>query len=232
MLLLAAGRGSRFGGPVPKAFLQLAGRPLVLVGAERLITSMLPADTWELLVVVHPTDREHHLAPCLPSLRALVAGRGGLRIVDGGDSRQDSVRCGLVAAAPDADLILVHDAARALLPIAATRLCVQTAATVGAALLAIPVPDTLKRVVDERVEATIDRSGVWLAQTPQVIRRELLVRAIDHAVATGVQGTDDVSLVERLGAPVAIVAGAATNLKITRPEDLPLAEAILASHTA
>lgn len=79
---------------------------------------------------------------------------------------------------------------------------------------------------------TVDRTGIWLAQTPQVVRRELLQRAMQHAAATGFVGTDDVSLVEHLGEPVAVVAGSATNLKITRPEDLPLAAAILAADIA
>ncbi|MGB3966811.1 MAG: 2-C-methyl-D-erythritol 4-phosphate cytidylyltransferase, partial [Planctomycetota bacterium] len=90
----------------------------------------------------------------------------------------------------------------------------------------------MKRVAGERVVATVDRAGIWLAQTPQVIRRELLVKAMAHATATRFEGTDDVSLVEHLGAPVAVVTGTATNVKITRPEDLPLAAAILAARLA
>jgi len=95
--------------------------------------------------------------------------------------------------------------------------------------LAIPAPDTLKRVEDGAVAATIDRSEIWLAQTPQVIRRTVLLQAIEHARTTGFVGTDDVSLVEHLGSPVTVVPGSPANLKITRPEDLPLAEAILAA---
>ena len=150
------------------------------------------------------------------------------RTVDGGETRQESMQRCLHAAGP-VDLVLVHDAARPLLPIAATRQCIEAAAATGAALLAIPAPDTLKRVGDGAVAATIDRSGIWLAQTPQVIRRSVLLQALEHARATGFTGTDDVSLVEHLGAPVAVVPGSPANLKITRPEDLPLCEAILAA---
>jgi 2-C-methyl-D-erythritol 4-phosphate cytidylyltransferase len=128
--------------------------------------------------------------------------------------------------------VLVHDAARALLPIEGTRACLEAAAEHGAALLAMPLPDTLKRVRGQTVVATVDRTDVWLAQTPQVIRHGLLLRAFQHASRTHFEGTDDVSLVEHLGERVVVVPGAATNLKITRPEDLPLAEAILAAGRA
>ncbi len=232
MLLLAAGRGSRFGGPVPKAYLQLGGQPLVVASATRLVRALPSGCTFELLVLVHADDRASHAAACRPQLELLTRDRGTFRILAGGASRQQSMQNGLAACDPEADLVLVHDAARALLPIEATRACIAAAAASGAALLAIPAPDTLKRVVADRVIATLDRTSVWLAQTPQVIRRELLVRAFAHAAATGFVGTDDVSLVEHLGEPVTIVRGSPTNLKITQPEDLPLAEAIAAANLA
>jgi 2-C-methyl-D-erythritol 4-phosphate cytidylyltransferase len=225
MLLLAAGRGSRFGGPVPKAFLALQGRPLLLHAAERLARAVDLRAGNHLVVVVHAGDRERHLRPLVPALQAL----GDVRFADGGDSRQQSMANGLAAADRDAVLVLVHDAARPLLPVAATTECIAAAARTGAALLAVPAADTLKRVRDGLVEATVDRSGLWQAQTPQVLRRDLLERALAHARTTAFAGTDDVSLAEHLGAPVAVVPGAATNLKITRPEDLPLAATLLAS---
>jgi len=228
MLLLAAGRGARFGGPLPKAWLPLSGRPLLVHSVERLGRVATPGMSVQVIVAVHPDDRHTHLAPCLPTLRAALGTQRSLQIVDGGETRQESMqRC--LQAVGQVDLVLVHDAARPLLPIAATRKCIETAAATGAALLAIPAPDTLKRVGDGVVAATIDRSGIWLAQTPQVIRRTVLLQAIEHARTTGFVGTDDVSLVEHLGAPVTVVPGSPANLKITRPEDLPLAEAILAA---
>jgi 2-C-methyl-D-erythritol 4-phosphate cytidylyltransferase len=232
MLLLAAGRGSRFGGPVPKAFLTLAGRALVVASAARLVAAMQPGDEWQLLLVVHPEDREQHVTRWLPALREVVGGRGQMAIVDGGETRQESMQRALATVADDVDLVLVHDAARALLPVEATRECIAAASQVGAALLAVPASDTLKQVAADRVVGTVPRAGIWLAQTPQVIRRELLARALAHAASTGFAGTDDVSLVEHLGADVAIVRGTATNLKITEPGDLRLAEAILAGKLA
>lgn len=228
MLLLAAGRGSRFGGPIPKAYLPLLGKPLVLHSAERLARAVDLRAGNQLIVVVHRDDRSSHLLPIQAALQAL----GDVRFAEGGDSRQESMQNGLAIADADADLILVHDAARALFPINAAQECVAAAAASGAALLAVPVPDTLKRVRDEHVTGTVDRTNLWQAQTPQVIRRDLLLRAFAHANATGFAGTDDVSLVEHLGERVAVVMGSATNLKVTRPEDLPLATALLAAGIA
>lgn len=210
---------------MPKAYLPLLGKPLLLHAAERLARAVDLRAGHQLVVVVHRDDRATHLGPLLPGLRAL----GDLRLAEGGDSRQQSMRNGLAAADRDAVLVLVHDAARPLPPAAATRECLAAAARTGAALLAVPAPDTLKRVRDGIVTATVDRAGVWLAQTPQVIRRDLLERALAGAAAADFAGTDDVALVERLGEPVAVVPGSPLNLKVTRPEDLPLAAALLAA---
>lgn len=226
-MLLAAGRGARFGGPVPKAWLQLEGKPLLLLAAERLAQAADLKAGNQLVIVVHADDAEH-LEPWLPQLLAL----GDVRTAHGGATRQESMTLGLHAADADADVVLVHDAARALLPIAATSACIAAAANDGAALLAVPVACTLKRCDDARVTATVGRDGLWLAQTPQCVRRELLLRALEHAAATGFTGTDDVSLVEHLGEPVTVVPGSPTNLKITRPADLPLAAAILQTELA
>jgi 2-C-methyl-D-erythritol 4-phosphate cytidylyltransferase len=231
ILLLAAGRGTRLGGPVPKAFLDLDGAPLLVHSARRLSACTEPSATdWHL--VVHPDDVPTHLEQCLPALHAACRGARAFAVTAGGASRQGSVRNGLAACSPDVDLVLVHDAARALLPVAATRACVEAAARHGAALLAVPTADTIKRVHEGRVTTTVDRRELWAAQTPQVIRRSLLAEALQHALATGFEGTDDVSLVEHLGAPVAVVAGTTTNLKITRPDDLRLASALLAANLA
>ena len=213
---------------MPKAFLRLAGRPLWLHSAERLLQALPPDTTAQMVLLVHPDDRATHLAACWHAITDTAVG-ANLLVVDGGATRQESMRNGLAACTADTDLVLVHDAARALLPIQATRACIAAAAERGAALLAVPVPDTLKRVHQHDVAGTLDRTGIWLAQTPQVVRHELLVRALAHATRTGFEGTDDVSLVEHLGEPVVVVPGSPTNLKITRPEDLPLAEAILAA---
>lgn len=230
ILLLAAGRGTRLGASTPKAYLPLAGRPLLLHAAERLLAALADVAACELVVVAHPADRDAHLAPCLAALQRLL-GPARLAVAVGGATRQESMQNGVAAAAPDAELIVVHDAARPLVPIAATRACLAAAARDGAALLAVPATDTLKQVRDGKVVATLDRSAIWYAQTPQIARRELLLRACEHARATGFVATDDVSLLEHFGAAVTVVPGTAGNLKITHPDDVPLAAALLASHT-
>jgi len=226
-LLLAAGRGTRLGADVPKAFLQLGGDTLLVHSAARLLAAVPATATCEVVVLVQPEDRAELVPSCLPRLRAVLPDGVEPKIVDGGATRQESMERGLMATAEDADLVCVHDAARALVPVERTRECLQTALAVGGALLAIPAADTLKRVRDGRVVETLDRSPIWYAQTPQVARRDWFVQAAAKARETGFQVTDDVSLLEHAGLDVAVVSGTAGNLKITRPDDLPLAEALL-----
>jgi 2-C-methyl-D-erythritol 4-phosphate cytidylyltransferase len=227
--LLAAGRGSRLGTHVPKAFLRLRGQPLLVHATQRLARAFAAGDRCDLVVVAHPDDRERHLSGCLSDLQQALGGRGRVDVVDGGASRQQSMANGLAATGAEHELIVVHDAARPLVPVEGTRACAAAAARDGAALLAIPATDTLKQVRDGKVTATLDRHEVWYAQTPQIARRELFVRACEHALATGFAATDDVSLLEHAGVAVTVVPGSASNLKITRPDDVPLAEALLDS---
>lgn len=231
ILLLAAGRGSRFGGEVPKAYVPLDGMPILLRSARRLAQAVdLRAPGNRMVVLVHPSDRPTHLAPLLTGLQAL----GNVVVADGGATRQESMTRGLAAAGTDSDLVLVHDAARPLFPVAATRTAMARAAECGAALLAIPATDTLKRVdaATRRVTGAVDRASTWLAQTPQVLRRDVLERALAQARQDGFEGTDDVSLAEHVGCPVAVVEGSTRNLKITRSDDLLVASALLAAGDA
>lgn len=220
-LVLAAGRGERLGAPLPKAFVPLAGVPLLLhtLGALALVPEI------DLLVpVVAAADRARYeaLGPLLARIPKLVPA------VTGGAERQDSMRAGLAALSPDVTLVAVHDAARPFVrPRDVTRV-LAAAREVGAALLAVPVTDTIKRVRQGRVIETPDRSECWAAQTPQAFRTELLREALAKASAAGARFTDDVQLVERLGRPVAVVEGDPGNVKITGPGDLALAEAWLA----
>jgi 2-C-methyl-D-erythritol 4-phosphate cytidylyltransferase len=226
MLLLGAGRGARFGGDLPKAFVALAGRPILLRSAERL-RELAGPDRAELIVMIGAEDRLRHLPPIQPALAAL-----GAKIIEGGQTRQESMRRGLEAASSKCDLVLVHDAARPLFDIASARNCIRKAEEMGAALLATPVTDTIKRAgKDHMVAATVDRTDLWAAQTPQVIRRNLLSAALDHAQAHGLDATDDTGIVESMGGLVAIVPSTTSNLKITRPEDLDLATALLQRET-
>jgi 2-C-methyl-D-erythritol 4-phosphate cytidylyltransferase len=220
-LLLAAGRGDRLGAPVPKAFVPLAGLPLVLRAAsalaacpevERIVPVLARSDLtrWSALVRRLP-DPGRFAEP-----------------VAGGAERQESVRAGLAALPPEVELVAVHDAARPLVRPADVARVIAAARETGAALLAVPVRDTLKRVAGGRVVETLSRAGCWAAQTPQVFRVSLLREALAKAEAEGFLATDDAQLVERLGAPVEIVEGDPGNLKITWPADVEAAEALLA----
>ncbi len=224
-LVLAAGRGERLGHELPKAFVPLAGRALLLRALEAL--AAVPELEW-LVPVVAEGD--------LPRLRALaeelaaipnLSGRLAAPVA-GGALRQDSVRAGLAALPPGVELVAVHDAARPLVRPAAVAAVIAVARREGAAILAVPVRDTIKRVRAGRVLETPERSECWAAQTPQVFRTGLLREALEKAAADGFCGTDDAQLVERLGVAVRVVEGDPGNLKVTDPEDLALAEGWLA----
>lgn len=218
VILVAGGRGRRFGGAVAKQFQLLAGVPLLVWSARRMSTI---AGLSRLVVVAAP---EEH-ARC----RALLDPLGlPFRLADAGEERQHSVASGLSAVDVGAELIVVHDAVRPLVEPAAIAVCVEAARAGGAALLATPVADTVKRAEDDVVTATVARAGLWLAQTPQIFRAEVLRRAHAEAARLGTTATDDAQLVERLGMPVRIVPASHFNRKITTQEDLAWAEAMVA----
>lgn len=214
-IVLAAGRSERMGG-VDKMLAPLGGRPLIAWAVEALVTH---PQVGALVVVVSAANEA--------AIRALVAQLAPrAAVVRGGERRRDSVRAGLEAL-PAYEYVIVHDGARPLLTRDLVEAALAGARQAGAALCAVPVTDTVKRADDSGlVRGTVARQGLWLAQTPQAFRRDLLLRA--HA-ATDVDATDDAALVEHLGEPVRIVMGSARNIKVTTPQDLRLAEALLAA---
>jgi 2-C-methyl-D-erythritol 4-phosphate cytidylyltransferase len=220
-LVLAAGRGERIGAAIPKAFLPLAGRPLVAHAIEALAA----CDAIDEIVPVVPADACERIDT---DAFAEVVRRKLRPAVPGGAERQESMRAGLAALPPEVELVAVHDAARCLVRPGDVARVVAAAARCGAALLAVPVRDTLKRRAGSLVAATVARADLWAAQTPQVFRTALLREALAKAELEGFLGTDDAQLVERLGAPVEIVEGDPGNVKITWPADLAWAEAALA----
>jgi 2-C-methyl-D-erythritol 4-phosphate cytidylyltransferase len=143
-----------------------------------------------------------------------------VEVVAGGATRQASVRQALQAAPNDVDVVLVHDAVRPFIDRRLIDAVVAAAVTHGAAICALPLTETIKRVRDGVVETTLDRSGLWAVQTPQGFRIAVLREAHDKAQRDGVIATDDAMLVERLGQPVRVVPGLASNVKITTPADL------------
>lgn len=149
-------------------------------------------------------------------------------VVAGGADRQASVAHALAAVPADVPWVLVHDGVRPCVTPALVRRVLDAARTDGAAVAALPVAETLKRAAGAWVAATVPRDGLWAVQTPQAFRADLLREAHRRAAVEGASATDDAALVERLGVPVRLVAGLPGNVKITQPEDLPLARALLA----
>lgn len=222
-LVPAAGRGLRMGSHIPKQFLTLGGLPVLVHSLRVLEASDLIAD---IILAVPDAEREFCLREVITPHRFTKV----KKIVAGGAQRQDSVRHGLDAVDDSAELVLVHDAVRPFVTHDMIKRVLEAAAKHGAAVVAIPVPDTVKQVgADGLIECTVDRGRLWLAQTPQAFRLPLFQKAHRKAVIDGVHGTDDTQLVERLGHRVAVVEGGGQNIKITRPEDLVLGEAILAA---
>lgn len=213
------------GGRLPKQFLTLGGMP-ILVHSLRALEA---ADSVsEIILAVPEADREF----CLSEIITPYGFKKVTKIVAGGAQRQDSVRHGLEAVGADVNVVLVHDAVRPFLTVDMIGRVVEAAVKHGAAVVAIPMRDTVKLVgADGLIEKTVDRGGLWLAQTPQAFRRTLFQEAHRRAQLDGFHGTDDVQLVERLGHPVAVVEGSGENIKITRPEDLGIGEAILAARS-
>ncbi len=219
-LVLGAGRGDRLGADVPKAFVMLAGRTLI----ERSLRALSASREIGLIVpVLAAGDLERWRGLRLESIEGL-----GDPVV-GGAERQDSMWAGLGSLPERIEWVAVHDAARCLVSPVDVRSVVSAARETGAAILGERVRDTIKRARAGRVQETLDRDLCWAAQTPQVIRRDWLTEAIASARREGRMATDDAQLVEWSGHPVRVVESAHPNPKITRPEDLVTAEALVSA---
>jgi 2-C-methyl-D-erythritol 4-phosphate cytidylyltransferase len=215
-IIVAAGSGKRLGIETPKAFVNVGRVSLV----RRVLQTIGQVSAVREIVVAVPAGMEK-------AARAEAQGVNiPVKITEGGAERQDSVRRALVLTSSESDLIVVHDAARPFATLAMFEACIAAAADNGGAVAAIALADTLKRVEDGTIRATVHRAGLWQAQTPQVFRREWLVGGHEFAVRERLTVTDDAELVERLGHRMAVVEGSPINLKITTPDDLRLAEAL------
>jgi 2-C-methyl-D-erythritol 4-phosphate cytidylyltransferase len=217
VVVAAGGVGRRLGGRTPKQFLRL-GRSSILATT---VGHFVRHPAIGAVVVAAPAE---YLAQ---TRRALAAVRGGARlhVVTGGADRQESVWLGMQAAPDGAAVILVHDAVRPFVTRALIDRVVAAARANGAAICALPIAETLKRVRDGVVETTIDRSALWAVQTPQAFRTALLREAHEKARRDAFVGTDESMLVERLGHSVTVVRGLPENVKLTTPDDLRRARA-------
>lgn len=215
-VIVAAGRGERLGAGLPKAFVSLAGQPMV----AHAVDAFVAAGTVDHVVVVVPPDH-------VERTRHLLGDR--VTVCTGGATRQESVSSGLAGCPSDVRVVAVHDAAR---PLVTAALVDRTVAALespwDAVAPGLPVVDTVK-IVDARqaVLRTVDRNGMWIVQTPQVSSRATLERVHARIASAADAATDDLSLVERAGGRVRLIAGERRNLKITHAEDLALAERFL-----
>ena len=220
VLIVGAGRGRRFGGPVPKQYRRIGGEPVL---RHTLGVFLRHEAGFVVRVVIHPDD-----------VALYDEAADGLDVappVHGGETRQQSVHRGLEAlAAVSPDVVLVHDAVRPFVDTATIAAVLDAAARHGAALACVAVPDTLKRARDGFVAATVDRTGMWRAQTPQGFRFDAILDAHREAAADPALAdlTDDTQLAERRGLRVAVVPGSEDNFKITTEPDLARAERLLA----
>ncbi|MET1029232.1 MAG: bifunctional 2-C-methyl-D-erythritol 4-phosphate cytidylyltransferase/2-C-methyl-D-erythritol 2,4-cyclodiphosphate synthase [Dongiaceae bacterium] len=218
-LVVAAGSGLRVGGETPKQFLTLAGKPLLRYCVE---TFLAHPGIAEVRVVINPTY--------LPLYEAAIKGLDLLPPVDGGQSRQESVRLGLESLAELApDLVFIHDAARPFLDAATIDRTLETLMEHQGALVAVPVVDTLKRADGTFSGLTVDRSGLWRAQTPQAFHYKTILDAHRQVAGCAPEMTDDAGVAEAAGIDVALVHGHTDNFKVTTPADLARAERMLNS---
>jgi len=220
-LIPAAGSGQRMGGAVPKPYLMLGGREIL---ARTLEVFEMCAAVHEVWVIVSSAQQAH--------CRQGIVERYGFGkvqdVVTGGDERQESVWRGLQQLSPAVDLVIIHDGVRPFVKHPMIEATLAGAAQHGAAIAAVPLKDTIKRVSSQgQVEATLPRESLWRSQTPQAFRRLLLQQAFEHAWQQQLIATDEAGLVEALGHPVQVIQGSEQNIKITTPDDLAMCERLI-----
>ncbi len=219
VIIPAAGQGKRMQANKNKLWIELKNKPII---AHTLSVFGTDKHCKQIILPINPAEKEefdkliHTLSLPIPVI-----------LTSGGSERQYSVHNGLDLLSGKTDIVLVHDGARPFINHSIIKKLIADAKRYGGSVLAVPVKDTIKQAKDNLVEKTIDRSSLWAIQTPQAFRVSLLKEAHEAAVAAEYLGTDDASLVEQIGKRVAITEGNYDNIKITTPEDLYFAEAIL-----
>jgi len=217
----AAGQGTRMGGATRKQYLTLSGIPLLVLSLK--VLQRIPSIR-EIILSVPEDDRDY----CWREIVKPFELGKVTQIVVGGQRRQDSVRNGLFAISDPPDLVLVHDGVRPFIHDDIVGNSISCAEQTGAAVVAMPIHDTVKRIDAQQViQETLKREELWQIQTPQIFRYDWLVEAHQQAQQENWEVTDDAALIERKGYPVFVVEGSCFNIKITRPDDLIFGEAIL-----
>jgi 2-C-methyl-D-erythritol 4-phosphate cytidylyltransferase len=220
-IIVSAGKGVRMNRSIPKQYLPLKGRP-VLCHTISAFSRCPEID--KIVVVVAENDISYCREELLPGLGIDTS----THVLAGGKRRQDSVYRGIQSIDDTRGIVVIHDGVRPLIEPKMISQCVRKAEVTGACILGMPLHDTLKSVVNGRqIQKTINREGIWLAQTPQAFQYRLIRDAHEAAARDHIEATDDASLLERMGTPVHILKGSKNNLKITTEEDLILADALL-----
>jgi 2-C-methyl-D-erythritol 4-phosphate cytidylyltransferase len=220
-IIVAAGKGIRMNDPVRKQYHLLAGRPII-------VHALSVFDNCELIDEIFLVVPKEDLAFCRKQIVTPANLSKKIILVPGGPKRQDSVFNGLLTIKDKNGIVVVHDGVRPLLIRENLEACIHEAKISGACIVGIPAHDTLKRVNSTGIIVeTLERDTVWLAQTPQAFRYDLIRKAHENAQQQGYGGTDDASLVERLGVAVKVINGSRSNIKITSREDLELARTML-----
>lgn len=226
VIVPAAGSGTRMGGVLPKQFIRLAGKPIL----AHTLSALSDLSLVSIIFLVVPEGHIRGVGELVSEWSRQRASMGGVNavpeisIVAGGAERSDSVYNGLKKLPAECDWVMIHDAVRPFVTPRVIKEAWEGAQATGACIAAIPSTDTVKRARDGVVRDTLPRDEIWLVQTPQVFRKQIVVDAYEKAAAAGWTGTDDASFVERVGVPVSIVRGERTNIKVTTPEDLLWAE--------
>jgi len=219
-IIVASGKGIRMKGSMRKQYLDLSGRPVL---AHSIMTFDSCGLVDEIFLVIPKEDVEY----CQNKILSLLDLNNQINLVCGGAKRQDSVYNGLQAINKNTDTVVIHDGVRPFIQPEEIEECILVSKKYGACILGTPASDTLKRVdKSDIIETTLSRENIWLAQTPQVFRFDLILKAHETARRDGYVGTDDASLVERLGEDVKIINGGRFNIKITKKEDLAIAKAM------
>jgi 2-C-methyl-D-erythritol 4-phosphate cytidylyltransferase len=219
-IIVAAGKGARMKGTMRKQYLDLSGRPV-------LAHSIMAFDSCnlieEIFLVVPKDDVEY----CQKNILSLLDLKNQINLVHGGAERQNSVYNGLQSITKNTETVVIHDGVRPFIQPKDIKICIFGAKKYGACILGTPASDTLKRVdKTDIVETTLPRENIWLAQTPQAFQYDLILKAHETARRDGYVGTDDASLVERLGKDVKIINGSRFNIKITNKEDFAVVKAM------
>lgn len=219
-IIVASGKGIRMKGTMRKQYLDLSGRPVL---AHSIMTFGSCSLVDEIFLVIPKEDVEY----CQNNILSLLDLNKQINLVCGGAKRQDSVYNGLQAINKNTDTVVIHDGVRPFIQPEELEECILGSKKFGACILGTPASDTLKRVdKSDIIETTLSRENIWLAQTPQVFRFDLILKAHETARRDGYVGTDDASLVERMGEDVKIINGGRFNIKITKKEDLAIAKAM------